>query len=707
MQSRKSKIIISCKHSFKTLGIGVAVLIASLNSHAAVTLENQYKVTDDALYFDGRKVGSGQGNRTGNAYDFKFGPRISAHGDAIKKHEDFVFTTWYRGGKYDRHVMLSRYNIKTGVLKTIEFPHTHTGFRGNWWIGESHNTIAVGISPLDGTIHMLYDMHFYHNTGRFKNDYFRYSYSRKNAATVPDKDFNLSLFVEEKPGDYTHVSLNGKPNPARYGGLTYPQFFLNENGDLLMHMRRGGNNNGAYVFSRYDARTSTWDRLTQFNHISAQRKGNSFNWGPYGGMKYINGKLRAGFQKRSGNNNDKFQYQNGIFYGYSDDPTGKSQWKNHNGQGFNIPFANPDIMKIFEPGNLVQAKGKDQVHIVGGFDFTVTGRGDVHFVSRVEDRTNKVARNAHTYKPAGNSSFITTTNISHTGKLYTYGNDVYIIGLKDGRPNILKTLGGTNNFETVYETKRGQKFSHGVPYIHEGKVYYYLQAEGTGSARPAYVQVIDLGVGEVNPNARGPEGYNFAAREGTTVNVRGTMNIAYGAQGSFHYHYNQTEDLQCSDAIFGDPKPGVAKNCYVQAVNGLSSSSSPSQSPSASQSSGSTLSSISNPSPRSNPSSRSSSSSGGSASQCNGRVRITRGEKIEIDLRTANCVIFADNLSGRTLQVWDSDTRACDFRGTVAARGGSGRLNISNDYVSSSIFAGRTLMFSSRNRCNHVTLRYF
>jgi len=57
--------------------------------------------------------------------------------------------------------MLTRYNTVTGTMATIEFPHTHTGFQNKWWLGESHNTIAVGISPLNGTIHLLYDMHAY------------------------------------------------------------------------------------------------------------------------------------------------------------------------------------------------------------------------------------------------------------------------------------------------------------------------------------------------------------------------------------------------------------------------------------------------------------------------------------------------------------------------------------------------------------------
>ena len=37
---------------------------------------------------------------------------------------------------------------------------------------------------------------------------------------------------------------------SKYSALTYPQFFTNDLGDIFMYMREGGNNNGAYKFSK-------------------------------------------------------------------------------------------------------------------------------------------------------------------------------------------------------------------------------------------------------------------------------------------------------------------------------------------------------------------------------------------------------------------------------------------------------------------------
>ncbi|MDU0352577.1 BNR-4 repeat-containing protein [Paraglaciecola aquimarina] len=185
----------------KQLLLMTSFLGASIQyANAEVTLEDQIKITDIGLHFDGQDVGFNVPDNGTDKYDYHFGRNISAHGDAVKTYKHYVFMTWYRGGKDDRHVMLSRYNTATGKVKHIEFPHQHTGFRGDWWIGESHNTIGLAVSPQNGTIHIVYDMHAYDNNkydGKFKDDYFRYSYSVAGAAEVSDEEFTLEKFVKD------------------------------------------------------------------------------------------------------------------------------------------------------------------------------------------------------------------------------------------------------------------------------------------------------------------------------------------------------------------------------------------------------------------------------------------------------------------------------------------------------------------------------
>lgn len=465
-----------------------------------VVLESEVKITDFGLHFSGARVAnSSPDNGSSALYDYVFGNKISAHGDCIKTYGDYVFMTWYHGGKTNRHVMLTRYNKVTGTMATIQFPHTHTGFQNKWWLGESHNTIAVGISPLDGTIHLLYDMHAYSATkpsdGSLANDYFRYSYSVPNAATLPDSQFTLSQFVQNNAGGYKHLRLTGSISQNQFDGLTYPTFFLNDSGELIMNMREGGNNNGKYKFTKYDANTGNWSSFIDFNALNAQNQsGITHNWGLYGSLKYVNGKMRIGFQRRSGDNNDKYQYQNGVYYAYSDDQTGASNWKSHDGTPFSLPLYDADLIKIMEPGDYVQTQQANQVYIVGGFDWTVTDNGDVHIISRVRDDENNVTKNLHTYKPAGAMNFTTSENFSGGEAIYTAGDDVFIIDLNNGRVRVQKTDGGTNNFTTIYQATTGRTFSHGKVHIIDGKLHYYLMENASGSARPLYLQIIDLDI---------------------------------------------------------------------------------------------------------------------------------------------------------------------------------------------------------------------
>ena len=464
---------------------------------AQVTFERQVKITDIALHFDGVKVTEGAANSS-TGYDYAFGPQISAHGDCVATYKHYVFMTWYKGGKNTRNMMLTRYNTITGSMATIEFPHRHTGFRNIWWIGESHNTIGIGVSPKDGTIHLLFDMHAYSQTrpsdGSLANDYFRYSYSEKNVADVSDAEFTLDKFVEESSGDYTHLSLNGVENYNAFSEFTYPKFFLNNGGDLFFSMRKGASSNGGYHFARYDADSSSWSNFIKLADRNAKNYGQPYNWGMYGRFQYVGNKIRIGFQRRLGDTSDKYKYQNGFYYAYSDDQSGQTNWKNYKGEPFNNPLRDADIIKVSEPGNLVQTTQKDKVYMVGGFDWTVTDRGDVHIIGKVRDDQYNITKNVHTYRPAGASEFITTTNFSGASTLYTSGNKIYIIGLNSsGRVYIEQSEGGTNNFQRVYEATTGTQFRHGVAYINNGKLYYYMmERNSTGDQRPLYLQIIDL-----------------------------------------------------------------------------------------------------------------------------------------------------------------------------------------------------------------------
>ena len=485
-------------NAFKLL-LSFGLFCFSFLMQAQVTLESEVKITDNAMYFNGVKIPITSTTNSATGYDYVYGPALSPHGDCIKTYKQFVFMTWYRGGKSDRHVMLTRYNTATGTMKTIEFPHQHTGYNGQWWIGETHNTIAVAISPLNGTVHMVYDMHAYGNSGAFVNDYFRYSYSVANAAELPDADFTLDKFVKDPiDNDYKHTTMDGVRDVAHYSKFSYPEFFLNDQNELFLTMRNGTSHDGAQAFIKYDASTQKWGRFKYFNALSAQSKGETHNWSIYGNIKYADGKIRIGFQRRLNDGTDKYEAQNGVYYAYTDDPSGNSQWKNHKGEPITFPLVKAQEVLIYEPGDYVESTTRNSNFVSSGFDWTVTDKGDVHIISRIKDKVKNITKNIHSYKPFGASDFIISTDFSGAEALYTSGDYVYIIGLNStGRPFVERALGGTNAFTRVYDATTGNRFRKGQVYISDGKLYYYLlenNTANTSDTKTAYLQVINLNI---------------------------------------------------------------------------------------------------------------------------------------------------------------------------------------------------------------------
>ncbi len=630
--------------------------------------------------------------------------------------------TWYRGGESDRHVMLSRYNKKTGVTKTIKFPHRHTGYLNQPHIGESHNTIAVGVSPIDGTIHLLYDMHSYSENrpsdGSFADDYFRYSYSEKNAATVADSHFTIDRFVNSNSGNYKHLQLR---NGVNYKSLTYPNFFTNKKGELFVWIREGGNTNGAYKFAKYDGKT--WSDFTQFNVLNAKRYGNNYNWGLYGDIKFESGKMRIGFARRANLKDDKYELNNGFYYGYSDDPLGATKWKDANGKGFSLPLVNPEILKISEPSDVLNVSGKNSVRNTSGADWTVTDRGDIHFVTNVKSGTKRM--NVHTYRKAGSSSFRTSTSFPG-GNLYTYDNQVFLIGLSDGRVRIEKTDGGTNNWNRVYTAPNtGKRFRHGVVHIHEGKLYYYLMEKASGSAQPIYLQIIDLGLGQVetsDPEESSPtnqkpmvsflspsEGANFEFGEDIIIDVAASDPDVGDSIASVRLFLNGEflREERVAPYIWQKSQDPILDALPVgrHSIRGVASDS---RGEMRTQTIEITVSQ----------SNETGQTPEGNTPDDNTPVEETEEvchsvlikERAEINLSGSSCIEFEKRLSSSTIQVWDSDiSSACDFRGTLTSMDGSGSLTINSNYVTTTALSGQRFRFTNKTgtRCKRVKVRAF
>ena len=464
--------------------IAFLMCIFAQKAGAQVRLIDEVRISDKGLYFNGDKVSASEfptyEDKPG--YDYYFGRRITPHGDCITAYGKYVFLTWYRGGESDRHVMLSRYNTETQSLATIEFPHQHNGYLNSVHVGESHNTIAVGICKLDSTIHLLYDMHGYSefrpSDGSLANDYFRYSHSRKGALTVPDSAFTIDQFYPKR------LYLKAGEN---YKKLTYPKFFENTEGALMVCMREGGSTNGKYMFCKYDL--DGWTGWTDFNVLNAKNYPEvNFNWGLYGDIKYQAGKMRIGFHTRYAISTDKHVLNNGFHYAYSNDPAGKTDWFNYKDEAISLPVINPDNLLFYEPADLISSNATDASYISSGADWTVNDRGDIHFRTRVKGSS---WIEVHAFKKAEDTEFTITTSYPG-GDLYGVGNNIYLISLEKGYPTIYVAEGGTNDWQQLYRATSGKRFRHGNVVIEDGLLYYYLMEESTGDAQPIYLQTYEL-----------------------------------------------------------------------------------------------------------------------------------------------------------------------------------------------------------------------
>ncbi len=216
-----------------------------------------------------------------------------------------------------------------------------------------------------------------------------------------------------------------------------------------------------------------------------------YNWGLYGSFNYLNDKFHIGFAIRNSKVN-KFVNNNGIYYAWSKDPVSNPEWFTINGEPMEIPLVDPSPAFISEPGDEVPSDGDRSVNTGSSSAWTITERGDIHFITSNVRGARNTNVNVHTYRKAGDSEFTITTD-SPGGSLERIGNNIYIIGLnQSGRPYIKVAEGGTNNWHVLYEATSGRVFHHGNVHIADGKIYFYLMEKGSGNAQPIYVQVFDL-----------------------------------------------------------------------------------------------------------------------------------------------------------------------------------------------------------------------
>ena len=431
--------------------------------------------------------------------NYRFSQRISPHGDCVDVVNGYAFVTWYKGGMDVRNLMLSRKNLSVpnSSWVTIEFPHQHVGqsgelLNGTGIRGDSHNTAAIGISTIDNTIHIIYDMHAY-SAASLPNDFFNYSVSVANAAFVPDAQFNLSLFNPKQ--NYLKLGQD-------YERMTYPMIHRADDGSLIARYRKGGSGNGDILLAHYDG--TSWSNNWLF-HDGTLPLPNRNNM--YGGERFLNGKFYSGFSIRYSTNNDAntsngYMLNSGLYYAYTNGiPQNQStQWYDVDDNPISLPIVNNidpnlDPVQIAQPGDDYGTETNPRSNSDPAW--TVTENGAIHFVQRVDNR------NVHYYKLATDTNFSSNVgglipNPQTRGELYSYMNHVFMVELLGGKVNIKTTLEGENDWKIIYTNTDAINYSHFDAFVEGDKLYVYLMENtgnntpGVGDKRPLYFMEFTL-----------------------------------------------------------------------------------------------------------------------------------------------------------------------------------------------------------------------
>ena len=466
-------------------------------TNLSATLKNTSKVSKEdegGLYFAGTRD-----------VNYRFSQRISPHGDCIDIINGYAFVTWYKGGMDQRNLMLSRknLNVENSPWVTIEFPHKHVGqsgelLKGTGIRGDSHNTAAIGVSTIDNTIHIIYDMHAY-TRASLPNDFFNYSVSKKNMAFVSDAEFTIDIF---------NAKQNFLKSGQNYERMTYPMIHRADDGSLLARYRKGGSGNGDIFMAHYNGTSWSNNWLFQDGTIPLPNR-NSM----YGGERFINGKFYAGFSIRYANNNSStptngYAFNSGLYYAYTNDipKNQSSQWFNANDQLITLPIKNNlneslDAVKIGEPGD--DHGTVTNPRTTSDPSWTVTQSGAIHFITRVDNR------NVHYYRAAGETNFSSNVgglipNPEVRGEIYSYKGFVYMVEIISGKVNIKATPEGKNDWTVVYTGNDTVRFDHFDAFVENDKLYVYLMEDtrnntvGVGDKRPLYFKEFTLGINDTS-----------------------------------------------------------------------------------------------------------------------------------------------------------------------------------------------------------------
>ena len=166
--------------------------------------------------------------------------------DGILTYDGYQYTAWYANdgtGAAAASAVIARRELPGGPWESARLDHP-------LWSNDSHNTIALGVTPSDGRLHVTFPTH---------DNPVRYTRTIPGVLDDPEGfEWSSLLF------DRIHVLFPGAAGAPQT--FTYPQF-ENVDGQTLLTWRDGSTNSGRQALLRYnDDPAGTWTFLGRFTH---------------------------------------------------------------------------------------------------------------------------------------------------------------------------------------------------------------------------------------------------------------------------------------------------------------------------------------------------------------------------------------------------------------------------------------------------------
>ncbi|MBC3758670.1 BNR-4 repeat-containing protein [Hyunsoonleella sp. SJ7] len=423
---------------------GLLIIISSINVTAQVTFIENTVVTNEALYFW----------KADDPKPYHYGASINPHGNCMKVSNGYVFYTWYRGGWADRTLMVSRKKIGEGNWVHVALPAKMSLVGGK---GDTHLTTNIGICPIDGTVHLMFDHH---------NEDLNYIRSKKNIAYGPDSDFTAANFLPQQ--DYL---IPGK----KVTGVTYPDLFNNDLGEMYFERRLGSAVGGDIIMTYYNG--DTWSNEVKI----IQGRGAEVTQGErnfcYGSAYFLNGKFYYTYSPRWAESPTRL---NEGVYVMELGSRMDSQATTLDGKSYPLPIIDHAPFIIADPRSV-----PDNAGWAGGPQLAISPKNDIYLYQKPK------GTNAYNYlRKQNETEFTEDRNKGSLGVFY--GNRMYKFNLSGGNFVITSALAGTYDWREDYRTSVGINDRKSITIMDDGTIAVVFSEAVNSATVPIHCFVFQL-----------------------------------------------------------------------------------------------------------------------------------------------------------------------------------------------------------------------